>query len=1054
MAQRYKMGIDIGTSSVAISAYALNDHGEPTNLIYLDEWIFGEPVSPGDFVLTNATRRTKRLMRRTLARKKARIQKLLHLASLVGVTPATLKACSIKLGLAESDDGERLARGRTDGVWRLRAEALDRPLSWDELFLVLLRIAKNRGYNGPIPKSTKSVVGNAITQSIRLREACKARTIGEALWLSSQSEQHRHEPRFRKLFTAGKGTDSIRGTYLLRRDVEDEFEQIINRQSNTDALVNLTKPLDDLFAAKGEALLRAGTDYFFEGYRPVSFADALRRAVFYQRPLPAFEETIGPCELIPSEKRSSTAQPIFQEYRLLETLGNLRWKSGKQLESLSLQQRELVAALLRANAELEFDAIYEALEKKGLMPDGMRLNFHTYRTSSLRGHQTSAAWKALKVNKEWAALSSDDQAKVITVLSDKIGDPQRWQSEQVRTQISDEFGSTVADFLNLIADEEGKLKRLVAYDLPAGRAQYGISALKKLASEMADTGLDATCALDSVFPNRAHELQVKATGTLPDVDELELRSPVVKRALRETRKAIIDTIERLGAPPTQMAIELMADMRRSLEQRREVSLRQSREESAKKKAAMVLKENGLSASPRNQLRCLLWEEQNHLCPYSGQRLSLEQALGSETQVEHILPKKLRTIGNRRSMLVLAKTELNQLKDDETPWGAAQIHPTKWDWNTTKGAVAAILKDKRGFKFKAQMILNPIDAKTAEADLNDFSDSQYSDTAWIGREVLRWARHLCTNVTVIRGQLTASLRRQWGLHTVLEDVRLSEGRHGKNAMRAQDSKERINLSEKTKTLFYQIHEDGGLSFNKRCDHRHHMIDAAVIGLATKALYDRELRRIRSAAGRRTGTDGADVKTPCPIPDLRNELIKRLTGYVVWTKPDRLINGRMFDEEPFSLTGSTLTKRGKQAPRTFNANADVTINHQDRHGTKHTKTLVKAEWACMRITQNGWELLTIEQFLAMRCLYDGKLAIPRDEKLIFKEDLIWFPKNASIYRVASFKISQGLRCVQTQETSTFEDLNSTDLKKTFGKLDDLKEVVVFRSKRDLARHMARR
>ena len=173
--------------------------------------------------------------------------------------------------------------------------------------------------------------------------------------------------------------------------------------------------------------------------------------------------------------------------------------------------------------------------------------------------------------------------------------------------------------------------------------------------------------------------------------------------------------------------------------------------------------------------------------------------------------------------------------------------------------------------------------------------------------------------------------------MLETIRQAEGKTG---------------GEKGKTLFYKpMYNKKGevLVFDKRSDHRHHLVDAVAIGLSSRALYKRELqRKIANRDRHSDDVGGRTVKIPCPIPHLREHLIERLTGYVVWKKPDRLVTGRFFDEEPFSpcAEGQTLVKRGEASKRKRSP-YDRQVTHIDRHGKEHHKVLVNSEYACMRI-----------------------------------------------------------------------------------------------------------
>lgn len=1023
---RYRLGIDIGTSSVALAAYELNEHSQPVRLVYLDELIFGEPVSPGDFVLNNAVRRQKRLMRRNWARKKARIQKILHLAALTDVDASALRKAAADLG-------------HTSEVWHMRAKALENRIELSQFFLILLRMAKNRGYAGIEPRSTKSTVGNAIRQAAALIESQGARTIGEALWKSAARSANPSQARFRKLFTAGKGAEAIRGTYVLRSDLEREFDLILACQKQHHP--QLSMPLDSGFGSKGALLLRDGSRYFF-GTQPRDFGEALRCAVFYQHPLKPFKPTIGKCDLVPGELRVPVAHPDFQRFRLEKLLADLRWKKGRTEHPLTADQRTVIRALLLLTPEADFEEIYGSLVDHDCMPEGSRLNLHTVRTTYLRGDQTTAAWRSQKRLTDWERLTDEQQGKVILALADEIGDPQQWQSKDMRSAVEAEFGKDVVDFLNLLSDEDGKLKRLSAYGLPSGRASYGATACRALAQLMESEGLDEAAAIEKAYPERRTVNDITATGHLPDVNTLELRSPVVLRALQESRKAIEACIRRLKQAPTSVVVELMADMRRTLEQRRTVADRQRFEENLNRKAAKDIVENGYEISPSKITRWVLWQQQARMCPYSGQSLSLRDALdGAMTHYEHILPKSLQGIGNRKSGLVLALNHMNQLKGDETPWAAARQYPNTWDWNATKGAVKAITKANRNFRRKAAMILNPISAAEAQNDVEQTMDRQYSDTAWIGREVHKWCKHLCSDVTVVRGALTASLRRQWGLENILEEVRIQEGRHGEGIANLPATERIARMSERVKKLFYRQLPHGEFRFDKRSDHRHHLIDAAVIGLSSRSLYQGELRR--------RARPKQEESVPCPVAGLREELISRLTGYVVWRKPNRLVSGRMFDEMPFRLlSNGRLGKRGEEAKRSFNPKLDKVIRHSDRHGREHSKVLVNAQYACMRVAESGLTLLSMEQFEAGKYVRGNRISIPPGEMLLFKDDIVFSPLRRKFFRVAQFSDQSGLMCVDPVETATFEELKGTGLNAKLGKLKELRSLLVFPFKPQMA------
>ncbi|HNN29660.1 MAG TPA: hypothetical protein PKL36_11530, partial [Agitococcus sp.] len=541
----YRLGLDIGTSSVALAAISLDEQQQFQQLVYLDEYIFGEPIEPKTLALKNNTRRTKRLMRRQLQRKKARMSKLLHLAELVGVTPTILRATSQKYHYTEQ-------------VWRLRAEALERSLTWAELFLVLLRLAKNRGYAGKAPTAKKSVVGNGIKQSQEIIEQYQAQTLGQALWRRYQEDCTKG---FRKLSQGEKEGDSG-GTYVLRENIRQEFDLIMAKQAEFNS--QLTQPLADCIGAEQAAKLLRPQSLYFWGYKPKTILDALAQTIFYQKPLPSFEEKIGKCQLVPADNRVSPAHPLAQRFRLWKMLTDLRWKKAKAYLPLEREQLKVLVDMYWQCEEKSYGDIYALMEEvNSPPPQGYKLSHHSVRQSHFKGDSTRAAWRKQKVLAQWDNLSFIEQSQVIETLSDKLPSLEQWIVPEVRERILAATSATVVEFLDLLVDDNGGLPRMSDLGLAKGRAAYGVTALTTLNQLMETEGYNETEAIQQAFSEQQHSNTIQITGKLPSVDSLDMTNPVVKRALKETAKAIEACIKRLGQPQS-ISIEMMREMRQTL----------------------------------------------------------------------------------------------------------------------------------------------------------------------------------------------------------------------------------------------------------------------------------------------------------------------------------------------------------------------------------------------------------------------------------------------------------------------------------------------------------
>jgi CRISPR-associated endonuclease Csn1 len=930
-----------------------------------------------------------------------------------------------------------LARKETQSLWQLRVQALDQRVSLEEFFLIVLRLAKNRGYNGDAPKANKKgdlgkvAQGLAITQQLVDESPVKVRTVAEAIWLS-QANLPLNQKKFRKRVETG--------TYVLRKDIQHEFDEILKEQCKHHPILN--NALAAIYPARnsvGNINDKIGTRYFW-GHAPESIGLAIRVAVFYQKPLQAFKDKIGTCSLDKSSLRVVAAHPAHQAFRIEKLLTDLRWGGAKSTEVLTQMQKDFLRTKLESTAEPSFSALYKDLEKAGHMhPDGLILNFHTPRRDYLRGNTTRARLRSLKLLEAFEKLDPREQSNVFLALADDVNAPEMWRHDGARDYVVKEYGQSVAEFIDQIADSKDGLDRLRAMDFDAGRVSYGVPALEALTNAMRERQIDGQhvdehAAINLLYPS--HHQKQKASGALAEVHTLDLRSPVVEHALLYTRRELLSAVKRLG-PPQAMVIELAKEVKSTLEKRNLTTSRQNFEERENEDARKEIRKANCRITNTSILRYKLWKQQAKRCPYSGNLiLSVEEAVsGTHYEIEHIVPQRLHGVGNRFEEVVLASKQFNGIKaGHETPYIASQrAGNAVWNWDTTEQALKFIEKESKFFRVKAKLIRDKTEFRVDSLDDDAFVDRQLQETQWVGRVVQSWCSQLCNDVTVVRGGLTAELRREWGFHTVLEEVRTAEGRHE---------------SEKAKTLFYKPNRIGEMVFDKRSDHRHHLIDACVIALSTRQNYtDAVKARNARAAGRKSSY------TPpgCPIPSLRQHLVKMLNGYCVWHVPDHKVAGLMFDQMPFGLgkDGLSLIKNGTLSGKKFNTKTDKLISHTDRHGRVHRKAVLKSEAACFSVTSAGIETINIAQFI-QKYLVNGRLLTAKDEKLFFKGDLLVLEGDPTVYRLTQLKEGIGICCVHGVETATFDALQTTGLTKSVKQIKVLMSANVLKHPIDIALH----
>ncbi|MEM6903372.1 MAG: type II CRISPR RNA-guided endonuclease Cas9, partial [Pseudomonadota bacterium] len=310
----YRLGLDIGTNSLGWAVLDLSGapHKEATErgreiigTRALGARLFTDGRDPKSKATLATDRRLARSMRRRRDRALRRKEVLL----------TTL----IDIGLMPGDDSELEALKSLD-PYQLRAEALDQPLRPEEIGRVLFHLNQRRGFksNRKTDGDEGGIIYAGIAELESQMSAHGARTIGEYLYQRRQNDQG---VRAR---ATGDGAEKGYPFYPARALVEAEFDAIWDAQ-----------------ARHHPALLTPAN------------RERLHRIIFYQRPLKPVDP--GKCSLIEGEERAAQALPVFQRFRLLQELANLRVVED------DLSQRPLT--MDERDAILRF-AIGEAKDKK------------------------------------------------------------------------------------------------------------------------------------------------------------------------------------------------------------------------------------------------------------------------------------------------------------------------------------------------------------------------------------------------------------------------------------------------------------------------------------------------------------------------------------------------------------------------------------------------------------------------------------------------------------------------------------------------------------------
>src|SRR5579875_1031953 len=571
--------------------------------------------------------------------------------------------------------------------------------------------------------------------------------------------------------------------------------------------------------------------------------------IFFQRPLWLDPGTVGNCELEPGEKRAPAYLLVSQRFRLLQTVNHLRVLPPDDVDMpLTPTDRKKLVDALETKGDLTFKEISKLLK----LEKGYKFNLESGGEKRIKGNRTNAAFYAA-FGERWLAMSPEERDRAVEYVhsfqkAEKLKDAARRKYDLTEEQAEQLAGiSLEADYMNLSRKAIEKFLPLLEEGVTYGEAR------KKLYPES--------------FEAR------EAMPMLPPVETAlaQIRNPAVMRSLTELRKVVNALVRRYGKPSC-VHLELARDLKKSKKQRQAISENNRRNESARAKAAeaIIKADVGISApSPDDIRKVLLAEECHWTCPYTGRSISMRSLLGPEPQfdIEHIIPFS-RSMDNSFQNLTLCYVPENRsVKGNRTPWQAYHGDPKRYQ--AVLDRVRKLAGDRQTVAAKLRRFTMTDDE--LEGFLEDFRNRQLNDTAYATSLAAKYLGLLYgggndadgrKRVQATSGQATAYFRSLWKLNSILNDGPTS---------------------------------DGGAVPKSRDDHRHHAVDAVVIGLTDAAM----IKRLSDAAQRAPLEHRrrfASLEAPWPnfVDSVRTEIDRIIVSHRVSKK----VSGALHEETFYS------------------------------------------------------------------------------------------------------------------------------------------------------------
>ena len=312
----------------------------------------------------------------------------------------------------------------------------------------------------------------------------------------------------------------------------------------------------------------------------------------------------------------------------------------------------------------------------------------------------------------------------------------------------------------LAVEEQDQIKEVVIDQIARSGNKQGEAVANIKEFLKGEKGLDER-QLNKLY----HHSQPVVTTDIQDFlpEPPTIRNPIVQQALVELKK-LINSLSQDYLNHGEHFASIKLELARTLKQPRQarVKMKQQNEKNAEinQDARNFLDQYGLAHTRTNVQKYRLWEElqqQNGTaqCPYTGKPISIAELFGTgnQFQIEHIIPYSI-SLDDSLANKTLCEAEENGVKGDRTPYEFYGSNEAQWA--AVKERAFSLLPYKKAKRFTQEK----------PEDNDEFIARQMNDTTYMSREAGRYLKNICEDVQVFPGQLTAELRRNWGLNNIL------------------------------------------------------------------------------------------------------------------------------------------------------------------------------------------------------------------------------------------------------------------------------------------------
>lgn len=765
---KYRLGLDVGVGSLGWAITELDEDGKPFRVERAGSRIYGTGRHPKDKTTRASERTSARAARRTRDRYKQRRDNTLRTLIDAGLFPA---------------NPEKQEKLKSLNPWRLRYEGIRGELNPFEVGRAIYHLQQRRGFLSNRKADRAIDDKSAMLSAINTFKA----QVGETETVGSYLHQQILGGKTGRARHRGTGAKAEYDFYVDRSMIEDEFNRIWETQAA-----------------------------FHPSMTP-EHKKLVYNAIFWQRPLKP--KTPGTCFLEQTETRSPKALASSQLFRLFQEVNALRVvELDRSTRPLTLFERDKAIDYLKGRKDAQYTQLRTRLFGRDHL---VTFSHENGQRTRIPGDVVANQFQMKKAfGHKWFDLDLPERDQIV--------------EEILGLETEESIDDLTADFETRYELSHEAATNVVNAKLPDGHFRLSQKAIGNVLPHLQGWNEDQdrphtydSAVLAAGYENHSARPPGEGLATLPyygvilqrytaDLSEQALEgadqneahwgrigNPTVHIGLNQIRRVVNKLIDIYG-PPAQIHVEVARDLSHNREDRARISKSRREGEERNNKIREELAELGISDNYDNRLKLRLFDElagTPKKCVFSGKVIEKAKLFTAEYQIDHILPYS-RTLDDGFNNKALVHHTANQYKGNRTPFEAFADSEDGYEWGPILDRSQDLRHGKR-WRFSQE-------AMDVNANGDTFLARHLNDTRYLARVTKQYLEVLVPTdhsnaVIAVPGCLTAELRHQWGLNSIL-------------------SKEPLK---------------------NRSDHRHHAVDAVTISLTDRGSVQRMTRAAKFA-----------------------------------------------------------------------------------------------------------------------------------------------------------------------------------------------------------------